>query len=85
MNREATFKTILKHGQHKNHRRKTQDTEPLVEKYFTEKFCERLALKKCKCDKTRGILSLLFKLAQYFCYIQKYILRLGELVQAEGG
>lgn len=73
MKRDVTFKTILEYGQHKNHRRKTQDTEPLVEKYFTVKFYERLALRKCRCEKTRDFLSILFKMAQYSCYTQIYI------------
>lgn len=85
MNRGATFKNILKHRQHKNHRRKPQDTETLVEKYFTEKFY-RLALRKSRCKKTGDFLSVFFKLAQYFCYIQIYIyiyIKTGE--QSEGG
>lgn len=86
MNRKATFKTILKHGQLENHRRKPQDTETIVEKYFTEKFYGRLALRKSRCEKTRDFLSILFKLAQCFFYTQIYIyIKTGEHTQAEGG
>lgn len=86
MNREATFKTILKHGQLKNHRRKPQDTETLVEKYFTEKFYGRLALRKSRCEKTRDFLSILFKLAQYFfIYKYIYILRLVNIYRQRVG
>lgn len=85
MNRDETFKTILKHRQHKSHRRKTQDTEPVGEKHFTEKIYERLALRKYKCEKTRDFFIHIIWTGTIFLLYTNISIKTGELVQAEGG